>query len=226
MGMPERPSPPVTLVERLRRWVEWVGAGRVVATAAMVLAVVAAGYWLVRPPAAATEARLPLAPGVDSLASSPISAASADVVAVPSRRNGTVVVHVAGAVMVPGVHELPEGSRVVEALAAAGGPTLDANPDALNLAAVVVDGQRIYVPRAGEPVSAGGVPPDVPTGPLDINAAGAAAFESLPGIGPALAAAIVTYRTDHGPFRSVDALAQVPGIGPAKVEVLRELVTV
>ncbi|MCU0261549.1 MAG: helix-hairpin-helix domain-containing protein, partial [Ilumatobacteraceae bacterium] len=111
--------------------------------------------------------------------------------------------HVAGAVAAPGVHRLPAGARVVDAVTAAGGPLPDAVLDAVNLAAPLVDGQRLYVPRAGDdPVvlAAPGVPgvdpaaPPGPAGPVDLNRATVAELESLPGVGPATAAAIVEHR--------------------------------
>ena len=140
-----------------------------------------------------------------------------------------LVVHVAGAVVNPGVYTLRVGARVVDALAAAGGAAADAQPDAVNLAAPLVDGARIYVPRRGEPAPATAVVSPVssraPAGPIDLNGATVDLLDTLPGVGPATAAAIVAYRTDHGPFASVDDLAKVHGIGPAKLEAIRSMVT-
>lgn len=144
-------------------------------------------------------------------------------------------VHAAGAVASPGVYALPAGARVADLLAAAGGPLSEADLDRLNLAARVADGDRVYVPRRGEgePPStevgglagAGGGPPTT-AGLVDLNTATAAQLDTLPGVGPATANAIITYRTRHGPFRSVTELLEVPGIGPAKLESLRPLVKV
>jgi competence protein ComEA len=143
--------------------------------------------------------------------------------------SGPVSVHVAGAVARAGVYELEPGSRVHAAIAAAGGATSDADADALNLAAEVVDGSRVYVPVVGEelPPIAEPVGGDEPAGPpaaVDVNRATAAELDVLPGVGPATAAAIVTERERNGPFVSVDDLERVPGIGPAKLDALRELV--
>jgi competence protein ComEA len=108
------------------------------------------------------------------------------------------------------------------------------DPNALNLAAPVTDGDRVAVPTAGEAASgsaghtrAASSPDDgeVP-GPLDVNAATVAELETLPGIGPATAAAIVEHRAQNGPFASVDDLDAVPGIGTAKLAAVRDLVTV
>lgn len=136
-----------------------------------------------------------------------------------------IVVHVAGAVLQPGVYELPDGARVHEAVLAAGGAAPEADTDQLNLAAVLADGQKVYVPREGEQVvtdgggGAGGSA--TPQAVVSINRASAQELEALPGIGPVLAGRIVTYRTANGPFRSVDDLLNVSGIGPKLLEQLR-----
>jgi competence protein ComEA len=144
-----------------------------------------------------------------------------------------LVVHVAGAVVAPGIHELGAGARVVDAVEAAGGLTADADAARINLAAPVADGARVYVVAVGEaapPVAAGGEPTDggdaAPAGPVNINTADAAALDALPGVGPATAAAILEHRSKIGSFTSVDQLLDVPGIGEAKLEALRDLVTV
>ncbi len=210
-------------------YVRWLGIGRILATAASVLAVALGGWWLLRAPSPPVEASLPMAsePATGAVATS--------AAATPESARGAaevVVIHVAGAVLAPGVVTLPVGSRVHEAVAAAGGLAPDAVADAVNLAAVVADGQQVYVPHAGEGVSgpastaAPAGPGAGPTGPVDLNHATAAELEVLPGIGPATAAAIVTHRDQHGPFASVEGLLDVPGIGPARLESLRELVTV
>jgi competence protein ComEA len=136
----------------------------------------------------------------------------------------------------PGVYELDPSARVIDAVTAAGGSVAGADLDGLNLAAPLVDGQRVYVPHVGEvdpaAVPAGGAPAPTgleggaPRGPVNLNTATAAELESLPGVGPATAATIVDDRTRNGPFASVDDLERVPGIGPAKLAALREQVTV
>ena len=143
----------------------------------------------------------------------------------------------------PGVFELAAGSRVHQALAAAGGLAADADVDVLNLAAPLHDGDRLYVPHRGQPVPVAVVPtggaqpipaagangpvaPGVPAAPVDLNRASAEELEALPGVGPSTAAAIVGYRTQIGPFASIDDLLKVRGIGPAKLEAIREFVAV
>jgi competence protein ComEA len=141
-----------------------------------------------------------------------------------------LVVHVAGAVQRPGLVTVLAGARVADVIRAAGGPLPDADIDALNLAAFVTDAGRVYVPREGEAVEVPAVvgTPDANGVPLriDLNVATAAELDRLPGIGPSLAAAVIAYRNTNGPFRSVDALLKVPGIGPAKLEQFRALVRV
>jgi competence protein ComEA len=152
----------------------------------------------------------------------------------------SALVHAAGAVTRPGVYELPSGSRVDDVLSAAGGATADADLDRLNLAAVVNDGERIWVPRRGEveppPVSAaagagtarpeGNGPGAETSGPLDLNTATSEELDTLPGVGPATAEAIIAHREANGPFTSVDQLIDVRGIGEAKLAQLRDLVHV
>jgi competence protein ComEA len=135
------------------------------------------------------------------------------------------MVQAAGAVASPGVYRLPLGARVQDVITAAGGPTATANLQAVALAAKVVDGQRVYVPAVGESVTTDAVPAPPPA-PLDLNQATVEQLDALPGVGPTTAQAIVDYRSRHGPFTSVDDLLQVRGIGAAKLDGFRDLVTV
>jgi competence protein ComEA len=136
-------------------------------------------------------------------------------------------VYVVGAVRRPGLYRVPQGSRVADAVARAGGVTRKADPAALNLAAPVADGEQVLVPaRLPRAVAAaqGAPTPGVPVGPIQLSSATAEQLDSLPGIGPATAQKILDYRAEHGAFRSVDELDEVPGIGPTRVEQLRGLV--
>lgn len=141
-------------------------------------------------------------------------------------RDAAVFVHILGAVHRPGLYELHEGDRAVDAVAAAGGFTPEADQSALNLARVVVDGEQLVVPVVGAAPPAG-VPPAAPTdGRVNLNTADPAELETLPRVGPELAQRIVDWRESNGPFRSVDDLGQVSGIGEKTLEGLRDAVTV
>ena len=168
---------------------------------------------------------------------------------------GNVVVHVAGAVKKAGVLRLPRGSRVHEAIAAAGGVRPEADPDRLNLASPLEDGQKIYVPRRGEAAPAGtsgaaqtdksgaagtsgadaaeaagsGGPAGDGAdagGKINLNTATVAELGELPRVGPVLAQRIVDWRTQQGPFKSPEELDAVDGVGPKMLETLLPLVTV
>ncbi|WP_240792156.1 MULTISPECIES: ComEA family DNA-binding protein [unclassified Salinibacterium] len=137
-----------------------------------------------------------------------------------------IYVHVLGAVASPGLFELPEGSRAVDAVAAAGGFAPDADRGAINLARFVDDGEQIAVPvigAVGDPVGAAGTAGD---GRVNINMADAATLETLPRVGPAMAARIIAWRDANGRFSSVDDLLAVTGIGEKTLEGMRSLVTV
>ena len=130
-----------------------------------------------------------------------------------------VLVHVVGAVEEPGVVSLPENSRVHDALALAGGVQEDAELGGVNLARIVYDGEQIIVPRVGEPVVASS---GEGSGPISLSRADQETLETLPRIGPATAERIIAWREKNGPFRSVEDLLAVSGIGPATLEGLAE----
>ncbi|HZD88289.1 MAG TPA: ComEA family DNA-binding protein [Gaiellaceae bacterium] len=137
-----------------------------------------------------------------------------------------LVVDVAGAVRRPGLYRLPAGSRIQNAIAAAGGSTRKAQLDLVNLAAPVADGEQVLVPSSGSPDAAAAAPAAgaSPAAPLDLNSATAEQLDALPGVGPVTAQKIIDYRQTHGPFRNVDELQGVPGIGPSKMAQLEGLV--
>ncbi|MGI9033053.1 MAG: ComEA family DNA-binding protein [Acidimicrobiales bacterium] len=200
--------------------------GAVLGSVALAVAVVIGLVLLTRRSAPPPALALPRAmPGGTSAGAPPPPPSEA-------QASATVTVHAAGAVVRPGVYAVPAGARVADVVVAAGGARPDADVDQLNLAAKVADAQRVYVPRKGEavapvvePGAAGpGGSPSTPGSPVDLNTATPPQLDALPGIGPALAAAIVEYRTKNGPFRSVTGLLDVPGIGPAKLDAIRALV--
>src|SRR5665647_1655648 len=149
-----------------------------------------------------------------------------------------LLVHVVGQVRRPGVVRLPPGSRVLDAVRAAGGATSSADLNHLNLARPVADGEQIVVPKPGETIVQGGVPGAGGAGTgsssgvgsvgglIDLNPADAAALDSLPGVGPVLAQRILDWRAQHGRFTSVDELGEVSGIGDKILAQLRPKVTV
>jgi competence protein ComEA len=143
------------------------------------------------------------------------------------------VVHVVGAVREPGVYRLAAGQRVENAIERAGGVTPGADLQAINLAAKVADGQQVVVPRrssSSPPASAAAAasagPGGESSGPVNLNSATVEQLDTLDGVGPATAQKILEYRTAHGGFSSIDDLAQIPGIGPKRLEALRAQVTV
>jgi competence protein ComEA len=132
-------------------------------------------------------------------------------------------VHVVGQVNHPGLYELAAGSRIVDAVAAAGGFTATADQSQLNLAQVIEDGQQIVVLAQGTvpPAGTAALGTGGAGGTVDINTADATALETLDGIGPALAQRILSYRTAHGGFRTVNDLQNVTGIGPKKFAAIK-----
>ena len=194
---------------RARELIEFWGTARLIATAVAALSVTIAGMWLLSPSRPPVEAAIP------TLTTAAVPNQSG--IGEPMVR---VTVHVAGAVNRPGVYRLEAGSRVHEAIDAAGGPTTAADTDRVNLAAPLVDGAQVRLPEIGEP----SVDWPEPAGPVDINSADTTTLEGLPGIGPSLARAIVDERERSGPFRGVDDLDRVSGLGPVRIDALRDLV--
>lgn len=215
------------LMSHLVKTGTWFGWGRMI-TACVCIPVVGFGaFFLLRTPATPVEASLSYASTI------PVGAVlSGGTVSVVSTTVPFIAVHVAGNVLKPGVYDMPSDSRVVDAVRLAGGATAIADLNAINLANRLNDGQQVYVPAVGEKVSGSSLGGDG-TGiaiapveyPININSADAALLDELPGVGPATAQSIVTYRDQHGPFASVNGLEDVPGIGPAKVAALQGLAT-
>ena len=234
-----RPLPPPTWRDRFAGVGDWRDRLPIAAIAAVLVVVVIAvvgvtallggraGSWT---GGGGTDVALSL-PKAGEAAGAP-SGASGDTAAVgdastsTTTAGGSLHVHAAGAVMHPGVVEVPAGSRVTDVVAAAGGPAADADLNQVNLAALVTDGVRIYIPRQGEVGSglvaaSGGADSDGQDAIVNLNEANETELETLPGVGPATAKAIVDYRSEHGRFRSVDDLLNVRGIGPSKLEQIK-----
>jgi competence protein ComEA len=231
---------------------------RKLAAVLSVLALVALGLgWTSLRRPASLDDRLPIASSSSTAQAAPAAevANPAEAGAKPAAvgqpaATGPVFVHVAGAVQSAGVVQLPSGSRVVDAVAAAGGLRPDADSNRVNLAATLLDGSQVMIPSLGQPnpeqvpvvqgaasgSSAGGSSAagsagsgsgaSQVAGPVNLNTATLEQLESLPGVGPATAQAILAFRDKEGRFNSIEALLDVRGIGDAKFEALRELVTV
>lgn len=144
-----------------------------------------------------------------------------------------VVVYITGAVPRPGVYALAQGSRVQDAISAAGGFLADAEKSGINLARLVEDGEQLDIPymEGSSPVL---IPPPAPTEApslsgsdlININIASQSELETLPGIGPTTAQKIITYRQQNGPFVTIDDIINVSGIGPGTFERIKDLITV
>ena len=234
-------------MNRVADWWRWLGPKRLVVGAVAVPVAAVVVWWFVQLPTPPVENFIPTAstsPGISSELPSDIPSVL-EIEGADSRRGADVLriaVHVVGAVQQPGVYHLAPGSRGDDAVRSAGGATSQADLQRVNLAAVLVDGEQLWIPRVGERIPPNTLPNTVPnnlpnaprnsapgiTVPtlIDINQATVADLNRLPGIGPSTARAIVDHRTRNGPFASVDDLLAVRGIGPAKLAELRAMVRV
>lgn len=214
------------------RGARWQLSGRPAAGLALVaLPAVAVAWWLARP---GTPEVVP-APTVVAVASETVASetAGATGATTPPDVAVTVVVDVAGLVVAPGVYELPLGSRVVDAIEAAGGTQPGVSTSGLNLARVLLDGEQVAVGIEPAPDAGGGAgggdgatTGPGPPSPLDLNTATATELDALPGVGPVLASRIVEWREANGRFSTVDELLEVSGIGEATLGELAPLVRV
>ena len=174
----------------------------------------------------AAPAAVPAASVAPAPRTTPAPPAPATTVSVGRAEGSRVTVHVAGAVRHPGVYRFAPGARVDDALRRAGGPRAHADLDAVNLAAKLEDGRQILVPRRAA-APAPGAPavtpadPAAPAAPVNLNTATLEQLDTLDGVGPATAGKILEYRRQHGGFRSIDDLGEIPGIGPKRLAALR-----
>jgi competence protein ComEA len=196
------------------------------ALAALVVVVLGVRFMQGQARGSAAPASAASAPASGSGSPSGSGSASGSVRLEP-RRATSALVHVAGAVRSPGVYRLRDGQRVQDAVRRAGGPRAGADINAINLAAKVADGQQVVVPRRGAagaaPVGGAGAgePGGPPQAPVSLNTATAEQLDTLDGVGPATASKILEYRRQHGGFRSIDDLGEIPGIGPKRLAALR-----
>ena len=228
--------------KRISYWIAFVGTARLF-FGVLLSAIAAISMWLlVRPSAPLVESLVPHASGVGIVA--PLSTLPTPL---------TVRIHVAGAVVHPGVYTVSSSARVVDAVTAAGGATSRADLERINLAQTIIDTEQVFVPfrssrttkitvasrlspsRTTVPVSRPtipgalpivGVPTTTATLLINLNSATSDQLDTLPGVGPSTAKAIISYRNRKGPFGKVEDLLNVPGIGPSKVAALRDQVTV
>jgi competence protein ComEA len=209
----------------LRERLDTLSRGELAGLIVVIVATLAGvGFWYSRSlpkPIQVAETPAPASGSGGPVVDPPASAGSAAGPGAPG------IVDVAGLVRKPGVYALDPGSRVVDAIDRAGGALPKADLSLLNLAAPLVDGQQILVQEEGASgTGATGVPGTGGGTLVNINTADEPTLETLNGVGPSLATAIIQYRMEHGPFTSVDQLDQVSGIGPATLEKLRPQVTV
>jgi competence protein ComEA len=225
---PRPPAPGGGPIEALQdRWHRWRHDPRIGVLVLLAAAAIAGVFWF-RTGIATPSSAAPNAPAATATPPNPSATTTTTAAA------ASVVVHVAGAVAKPGVVTLRAGSRVVDAIDAAGGARANADLDRLNLAAKLTDGERVAVPVRGQPAppleptmsdagdANGGAHPTI----VNLNTASLTELETLPGIGPTLAQAIIAERERAGGFRSVDDLRRVRGIGDSRFAQVQPLVTV
>ena len=208
-------------ISTVRHWVAFVGGRRLAGSVVGTLIAVGVGWFIFRPSPTPVELSLP------SITTSVVAASGGD-----------VHVHVVGAVKKPGVYTLPPSSRVVDAVAAAGGSLGSADLEGINMAQTLMDSEQVLIParRVSRPsvtvaprlrprprATSTTAPTNAQTSrTININTATAAQLETLTGVGPATAKAIISYRTTKGFFTKVEDLLNVPGIGPSKLAAMRE----
>lgn len=222
------------LLLRVRHWIAFIGIRRIVAGIVTAIASLGVGWFIMKPSPVPIDAFVPHVSSVVSPTSVTMS---------PTR----VKVHVAGAVNSPGVYQLSSSARVVDAIAAAGGALRTADLESINLAQTLTDTEQVYVPvkkvsrprvtiaprlrpHRNSPTTvpqAGSGTGSTPASKLiNLNTATATELDSLTGVGPSTAKAIIAYRTKKGSFSKVEDLLNVPGIGPAKLAAMRDEVSV
>ena len=214
------------LLHFFRHWIRFIGLKRIVATCFTVVALVGIAWFVLAPSPVPVETVLPRAQETSSSIQS----------------TSHVFVHVAGAVKRPGVYKLNARARIVDAVTAAGGASPRADLNSINLAQTVSDAEQVFIPsrvhrspratvaprhrpRPSSTTQAPGTEAPAPR-TVNINTATSAQLETLTGVGPATAKAIIAYRNSKGPFTRIEDLLNVPGIGPAKLDAMRAEISV
>jgi competence protein ComEA len=232
--------------QRLTDLIRWIGFSRILASAFGVIVMVVGVWWVVRVPPPPPEATIPFASSTIAVG---LVAPGLGNVASPASAVARITIYVSGEVVKPGVYVLLPTARIIDALQAAGGATSAADLVVVNLAAPLVDAAQVFIPRIGStprvklPRPRAGI--NLPTagsvvvgsgsgsgsgsavpGIVDLNSASLSDLDSLPGVGPSTAQAIIDYRVANGPYASVDDLLNVRGIGPSKLAAMRVRVRV
>jgi len=245
----------VQIQKKFSQLLSWYGPARAFATAGSVIVVVVGAWWLIRAPAPPLENSLPMVGATAFVVDSNMPTSTTLLIEV-ARNNEvifpqSVTVHVAGAVVKPGVYLLKPGARVIDAVSAAGGLTKDADAAAVNLALPLNDAEQVFLPVKGartrvtvapvrkRPASVGSPSSTAQTstsfpatsagtgtesGKVNINTATALQLEDLPSVGPSTARAIKSYREKNGPFAKAEDLLKVPGIGAGKLAAMKPFV--
>jgi competence protein ComEA len=225
--------------QRLTDFIRWIGLSRILASAFGVLVMVIGVWWVVRVPPPPPEVAIPFASS---------TVATDSVLATPESLVSNITVYVSGEVVKPGVYVLLATARIIDAVQAAGGATSAADLVVVNLAAPLVDAAQVFIPRIGStprttlprphaginlPVvggtggaGSGSSSATTSLGIVDLNSATLRDLDSLPGVGPSTAQAIIDYRIANGPYATVDDLLNVRGIGPSKLAAMRTRVRV
>lgn len=245
------------LRERLKAAIAWYGPARAFATAGSIVVVCIGAWWLLRAPAPPLENSLPFAAASSAVPGPGLAPATSVSFGSGTLATFDITVHVVGAVMAPGVYTLHSGSRVVDAVDKAGGPTSDADVASVNMALPLADADQVFIPSRGSARTVHSAPrspsrrtnpthPTVPQsmaaattvaaspgsvaggagGKVNVNTADQSALESLPGVGPSTAKAIIARRQSKGPFGKVEDLLDVKGIGDAKFAEMKPFVSV
>ena len=213
--------------KKLQTIIKWFGLSRLIGSLMSLIAVALAGWWLLRIPPPPPEDSIPVASTATTV-SFDLSSSQTTVLGSTSL-NSEITVNIAGAVKAPGVYQFRLGARINDGVVAAGGATVQADLDSVNLAMLLSEGIQIYIPKRNEkphivvqprftnPTSSNDAPDKQLQVSININTATAIELEQLAGVGPSTAKAIIAFREKNGAFKSVEDLLNVRGIGPAKL---------
>ena len=213
--------------KKLQTTIKWFGISRLIGSLMSLIAVALAGWWLFRIPPPPPEDSIPVASTATTVSFDLSSSQTTGLGSISL--NSEITVHIAGAVKAPGVYQFRLGARINDGVVAAGGATVQADLDSVNLAMLLSEGIQIYIPKRNEkphivvqprftnPTSSNDATDKQLQVSININTATAIELEQLAGVGPSTAKAIISFREKNGAFKSVEDLLNVRGIGPAKL---------